>query len=366
MTKRSVPESCPKRCLKFALQFIGLFLILTTIFSCTKNDDNNNTTNTSVIYSIADLQATWQRHSLVTVAPSNGYWIYGTSLINANTVTLNLTLPSGTWDTSYSAQDISIAQNGIISLSYDHVASTYMSSDKNFIVGTTKRMGEYTLIIDQKNVSNTNYSLADLQGNWQIHDLVGGGGWSGWVHGLATFDNNGNFTMNNVVKSDGSTNSSNGKFSIASTGNITINGDSTFNGFMSSDKQLMVTNMTDGGGGGSLGIFQKVTAGTTYSVADLQGTWQLHDLLVGSENWSEHGIMTIDAKGNGIISDMVKDNGGTYNNPGTITITLTSGGIATFGTDYYGFVSADKKTVFGTRGDDSGNAYILVVLQKMP
>jgi hypothetical protein len=240
-----------------------------------------------------------------------------------------------------------------------------MSSDKGLIVGTTKRMGEYTLIIDQKNVSNTNYSLSDLQGNWQMHDLVGGGGWSGWMHGLATFDNNGNFTLNNVVKSDGSSNASNGKFSIASTGNITIDGDSAFNGFMSSDKQLMVTNMTDGGGGGSLGIFQKVVPGTTYSIADLQGTWQLHDLLVGSENWSEHGIMTIDANGNGIISDMVKDNGGTYTNPGTIPITLTSAGIATFGTDYYGFVSADKKTIFGTKGDDSGNAFSLVVLQKM-
>jgi hypothetical protein len=62
---------------------------------------------------------------------------------------------------------------------------------------------------------------------------------------------------------------------------------------------------------------------------------------------------------------MVKDNGGTYTNPGTIPITLTSAGIATFGTDYYGFVSADKKTIFGTKGDDSGNAFSLVVLQKM-
>ena len=124
--------------------------------------------------------------------------------------------------------------------------------------------------------------------------------------------------------------------------------------------------MTDGGGGGGISIAQKVVAGTTYSKANLQGKWQLHDILVGSENWTEHGILTIDASGNGIISNMVKDNGGSYNNPGTIALAISLDGIVTYGTDFHGFLSADKKLVIGTKGDDSGHAYSLVALQKMP
>jgi hypothetical protein len=124
--------------------------------------------------------------------------------------------------------------------------------------------------------------------------------------------------------------------------------------------------MTDGGGGGGLAIAQKVVAGTTYVTADIEGKWQLHDMIVGSENWTEHGLVTIDANGNSTISDMIKDNGGTYTNPGTSVLSITSEGIVTSGVDFHGFISADKKLVIGTRSHDSGHAYSLVVMQKMP
>jgi len=76
--------------------------------------------------------------------------------------------------------------------------------------------------------------------------------------------------------------------------------------------------------------------------------------------------MTIDASGNGTFSNMIKDNGVTFNNPGTVILSVSTGGVITFGRDYHGFMSADKKLIIGTQGDDAGHAYSLVVLQKMP
>jgi hypothetical protein len=247
----------------------------------------------------------------------------------------------------------------------DPFAHSYLSTDKDLIVGTTARNSLYTLVIDQKAISGTNYSSSDFQGTWQTHYLVGGGDWTGWVHSTSTIDNSGNYTIDNLVKSDGNSNVSTGTFSISSDGVITIGEVITYNGFMSPDKKLMVTNMTDGGGGGGLAITQKVVTGTNYSTTDLEGTWQLHDIIVGSENWTEHGIMTIDANGNAIISNMIRDDGVIFDNPGTIALLISTGGIITFGENFHGFMSADKKLIFGTKGDAT-DAYSLMVLQKMP
>jgi hypothetical protein len=56
------------------------------------------------------------------------------------------------------------------------------------------------------------YNTADLQGSWQMHDLVAGkvgslSTWAGWLHGAVAFDANGNGTISGVAKSDGSTTS---------------------------------------------------------------------------------------------------------------------------------------------------------------
>jgi hypothetical protein len=340
---------------------LGLIIMLTN--SCEKDD--NTETDDSITYSLSDLLGTWQRHSLVTGNSNNGFWIYGTIINNDVSSTVNLILPNSTWDTVYTGINASISTEGVMTTSDDPFAHSYLSTDKDLIVGTTARNSLYTLVIDQKAISGTNYSSSDFQGTWQTHYLVGGGDWTGWVHSTSTIDNSGNYTIDNLVKSDGNSNVSTGTFSISSDGVITIGEVITYNGFMSPDKKLMVTNMTDGGGGGGLAITQKVVTGTNYSTTDLEGTWQLHDIIVGSENWTEHGIMTIDANGNAIISNMIRDDGVIFDNPGTIALLISTGGIITFGENFHGFMSADKKLIFGTKGDAT-DAYSLMVLQKMP
>jgi hypothetical protein len=350
----------------FTLVVTGVLLILATTNGCKKDEKTDTTPKESITYSLSDAGGTWQRHSLITTGPNSGFWIYGT-LVNSNgSSSAHLVLPNGTMDTTFTSTG-AIMTNGVLTTASDPAAHTFVSSDKNLMVGTTKRGNSYTLIFDQKVIAGTNYTTADLQGTWQTHSLVGGGDWSGWIYAVSIMDNTGSCTSSTIVKSDGNSGpSSGGSYSVSSNGIITANGVNTYNGFLSADKNLMTATMTDGGGGGSLSVSQKVVAGTTYSKADLQGTWQLHDILVGSENWTEHGIMTIDASGNGIISNMVKDDGGFFNNPGTIALSISLDGVVTFGTDFHGFLSAGKKLVIGTKGDDSGHAYSLMALQKMP
>jgi hypothetical protein len=179
-------------------------------------------------------------------------------------------------------------------------------------------------------------------------------------------DNNGTCISNSLVKSDGETGTTSGGTNlISSDGIISYEAVPTYHGFMSVDKKLMVTNMTDGGGGGGLSIAQKMVDGTSYNIADLKGKWQLHDIIVGSENWTEHGNMTIDSLGNAEITNLIRDDGEIFDNPGPITLAMSADGTVTFGEDFHGFLSADKKLMIGTRGD-AENAYSLIVLQKMP
>jgi len=351
--------------IKSTLLVTGALLMLTTFNSCEK-EDNINGTNNSVTYSLSDLLGTWQRHSLVSFSPNNGFWIHGTIVNTEASSVVHLVLPNGSMDTTITGEDVSISPDGLVTISNDPFAHSYLSSDKNLWVGTTKLNNLYTLVFDQKNIKGTLYSTSDLKGSWQTHYIVAGGEWTGWIYALSIMDNNGNCISNSLVKSDGeSGTTSGGTTLVSSDGVVTMDEMTTYNGFMSADKKLIVTNMTDGGGGGGLSVAQKVVAGTIYSNADLVGKWQIHDILVGSENWTEHGLMTIDANGDAVISNMIRDDGETFENPGTIALLISTDGIITFGEDFHGFMSADKKLIIGTRGDGA-DAYSLVVLQKMP
>ncbi len=350
--------------------FIAASLII-TINSCSK-DDNTDTpedktpdTDTSYTYSLSDCYGTWKRHSIITSSSNNGFWIYGTIINSSASSAVNLTLPFGNWDTTYTAMNPSMASNGVLTISNDPFSHTYMSYGKNLMVGTTKRDDSYTLVFDQRTSTSTTYSLADFEGRWYSHYIAGGGSWNGWVHATSDIDNSGNCVVSDVVKSDVNGNVGNSAFNISSDGTITVPGVPTYNGFMSTDKSLMIANMTDGGGGGGIAIAQKAISGTTYSIADLKGTWQLHDIIVGSENWTEHGLITIDNSGVGTLSNMIRDDNNTFNYLGAIPISITADGIVTFDPDFHGFMSADKKLVVATKGD-AANAYSLVIIQKMP
>ena len=348
---------------------IGIFLFISFSQSCKKDsepdiEDPIDTTET-ITFSMDDFIGTWHRHSIITSSDGSGYWIYGTAQNTDAQSVVNLVLPNGTWDTTFVGETYTISNTGLVTISNDPASYSWLNSSKTLTVGTTKREDSYTLVFDQKVVAGTSYSIADFEGIWHNHYLAAGGSWSGWVHSISTIDNSGGYTVSNVVKSDGTTNVGTGVFAISSGGIITIDGMDTYHGFMSGDKTLTICNMTDGGGGGGIAISQKQVSGTTFSIADLEGEWFVNTIITGSENWTEHGLLTVNASGAGELSDMVRADGNTFNNPGTLNFSITSSGVVTFGEDFHGYLSSDKTLLIGTRSDGS-TSYSLTVFQKLP
>ena len=74
-----------------------------------------------------------------------------------------------------------------------------MSADKKtfYITMTGNEDSDYNLLIFQKQVTGTTYSLSDLQGFWQTHSLVSDNTnnfdqWASWSHSRSTINSKGN------------------------------------------------------------------------------------------------------------------------------------------------------------------------------
>ena len=225
-----------------------------------------------------------------------------------------------------------------------------------------------------KSVVTANYSTADLHGTWQMHELVAANktsyssdSWAGWLHSTLTLDANGNGTFPGMTKSSDITDyPSSVSLSLTSNGILSVGGDT--HGFMSTDKNTVYMTTTDGGGGYGLGVMQRVASGVTYTTSDLQGTWQIHQLVTAHPASSNqyagwiYGTIAIDSNGNGIAS-FIKPDGSKSQN---IAVSISSDGTVLMnGTDFHGFMSADKKSICITMTDGGGYGYYLMAMQKV-
>lgn len=320
----------------------------------------------SVNYAPKDLYGTWQHHSLVVGGELHGEWIRGTQINNSSTVTMNLVFPSGTYTDSQSSSNFLLSRQGVVTSREDGAMHSYFQSDKQLLAGTTRSDNGHTLVIQQKMVSGVTYSKADLQGEWQLYMLEAGGEHENWTYATLSINEQGHFTSSDEATSADYDPEISGHLFIAANGIVTLGDEELFHGFMSANKTLMVLNMTSQSGGSCLGIAQKRVPSTLYAVADLEGKWQIHDLITGSERRTERGLFTLDETGGGLLSEMVKSDGGDFQYHGRIDMNLTPDGIVTFGQNFHGVVSPDKKLLTGIQSDDDGNAYMLLVVQKMP
>jgi len=344
----------------------ALFLLLLSLNSCVIEKDDTDEPIVPASYSQADMLGTWQRHSLVTSA-LNGYWIHGTMVNTEKSSSLSVVLSNGSvWDTISAAGDLLVAEDGTITRASDPVANAYMHADKKLMVGTTRRGPQYTMTFDSKAMPGTTYSSADLQGRWHSHCLIAGGEWTGWIRAVTEMDNSGKAVFMDLVNSDGDVSNDTGAQTvITSDGFLSMVGVPTYHGFLSADKKLMMVNMTDSGGGGSLMVALKEKTGTLYSKADLTGKWAVHVLVAGTANRTEHGMMIINELGIGVLSMMVRDDGSPFNNPGEINLEITDTGVITFDGDFKGFLNTDKNLIIGTMNDGTG-VYNLLAMQRMP
>jgi len=225
-----------------------------------------------------------------------------------------------------------------------------------------------------KTITTVPYNTADLQGTWQLHELVAKNPSSSstnqaaWIHGTITLDGTGSGTMTNLISNGQSQSDVSGlTLSISTTGVLTISG-SDMHGFMSADKSTIIITSTENEGGYGLMVLQRQVSGTTYTTADLQGSWQMHVLSVGNNTGAHagwgHAAMTGDANGNLTGNYVDVGNIGSLNMTATISSSGIIGGMSSFGPDAHGFMSADKKTFYMTMTTSENSDYNLVAFQK--
>ncbi len=209
--------------------------------------------NPATVYSTADLQGTWQMHSIQT--QSNAGWSYGTTTMDVN--------GSGSM-TGFGSNNIqfnslvasSISSTGIVTSSSND-SKGFMSADKQTIYLTQSQNGGYCLNILQKVVTGTTYSAKDMMGIWQLHGLKIGNSSSAWVRCQYKISSTGSTAYSKMVQNNVSGSDGTSSINIAADGTLTGFGSADANGFLSADKSLGLNTLSDGSGGYYLSIYQK-------------------------------------------------------------------------------------------------------------
>ena len=204
-----------------------------------------------------------------------------------------------------------------------------------------------------KLVASVTYSAADLVGTWQMHALsidnpADASINNGWVRGKVTVDANGN-SITDYTDNNGQNGSRNSTAStINSKGIITLSG-TDVHGFMSADKNTIIFTQSAGTSGYILIIWQKVNPSTVYTTADLQGTWELHSIQTQPHASWIYGTTVMDATGNGTTTAITANGQVSQGFSGSLSST---GILTSAGSDFHGFMSADKQTLFITQSGD--------------
>jgi len=124
---------------------------------------------------------------------------------------------------------------------------------------------------------------------------------------------------------------------------------------------------SSGGGGGGPSSGNSNPPNPSFTAADLQGTWNIHDITSGdSPQWLgwAHGALSINSSGNVTVSSITRSDGNSTL-PGTDTLSISSSGIVSSAgsPSFHGVMSQDKNTMVATM-TDGGGGYNLIIYQK--
>ena len=240
--------------------------------------------NPSTVYSTADLQGTWELHSIQT--QPNASWVHGTTVLDAtgNGTTIAFS-PNGQVNRSFSG---SISSTGILTSAGTVDIHGFMSADKQTIFITQSANDGYFLSVMQKRQTAVTYSATDMIGIWQLHGIAIGSSSSAWIHCQYNINAFGSISATKMSRNNVAMSNVTSSISISSDGTLTGFGSSDANGFLSADKSLGVNTLTDGSGNFYLSIYQKDLSasgdcGMQVQFADNNTGWaSVYNALYGS------------------------------------------------------------------------------------
>ncbi len=222
-----------------------------------------------------------------------------------------------------------------------------------------------------KSITTTVYSNNDLTGTWQVHALLtrntsNPSSVSNWLQGTAIVDTNGGCTLS-LINSGGGQNTRNIDMTVNSRGKLMVENKEV--GFLSADKNTLIITTDEEFNACAMYILQKQQTSTTYALADLQGSWNMHALSAGNSSgdhsgWG-HAVLTCDATGVTSSNYTDAENSGTYQSTLTIDANGMVGGMSDMATAFHGYMSADKNTIYATMTGKSNTDYNLVAFQRI-
>lgn len=202
---------------------------------------------------------------------ASGDWMHAegfTDLVSSGpttTVTLStpITKPSGT-SGGGSPGTLSIDSSGFVSLDSNATFKGLVSPDKTYMIGTETDVDNsniYRLTVVQFTDPSTNFSLAEIAGNWHFHGLFGGG-IPAWVYESLSFDaTNSNVTMTSLlINGQEYGTPAPAPINIDEFGNLTDPTDDSLHGTLSLGKDMLVTTQSTtiiGSPGSMLGVTVK-------------------------------------------------------------------------------------------------------------
>jgi len=231
------------------------------------------------------------------------------------------------------------------------------------------------------------FSAEDLAGTWRYHGICAGDAPAqvpGWYYGAHTVNSTGMVTASTTI-TDSLANSnytpSVGQISITADGMVTMGG-GLLRGVMNASKDLMVTlgTMAPGSSTGvkgyNLTVYSKQAA-TSFSAADLAGTWRYHGICTGDApaqvpGWY-YGAHTVNSTGMVTASTKITDSlGNNSYTPNVGQISIAADGVVTMGGGLIlGVMNARKDLMVAVCTMAPGNStgvkgYNLMVLSKQP
>jgi hypothetical protein len=336
------------------------------------NSTENNFASELYAFTQADLEGTWNVHSMT--AGSASGWSHadvtidftGTlSFADCLDSTTSTTCPTGpiVWTIDTTTGVISETDNTVPT--YAHYT---MTANKNFIAGTTTGDdGSDQLIIAQKLVPGTVYTNADLQSkSFVFHQLNVSSTLANnkWEYGTGSTSSTGVITISSQTTPPGTTgtNISGVTISVDGSGVVSMSDNATYNGFLSADKKTIVGTVTKGTEYHML--IMQITDGQSSTTSNIAGTSYGHMLAAGADPAPFWLHRTLSIAG-GIISfhlSWVSSNSAVTAPAGIQTISIGSSGTATIiGSDFNGQLSYDGKFMVGTETFATG-AFALDVI----
>jgi hypothetical protein len=212
-----------------------------------------------------------------------------------------------------------------------------------------------TLVVPWSADASLVFTLADLEGDWEMNVLGSPGPW--WSRGLVTVEDDGAISGTSHGSNNSSTSLS-GTFAIADDGIISASGGAftpSFRCAMDSGKRIAACTTTTSGGERDLQLFTRKAAG--YLQADLAGTWDISSIVSGTgAPWWSRGIVEIDANGT-IINGTLEFSDDDPEDVSGLSFTLGSDGVIVspaIDPDFRVVMDSRKSVVVGTSTWGSG------------